>query len=65
MSNSTSALAYGKADPVLGWAARFFQRWVPGAEGQPHIEFEDGGHFIQEQYPTELADAISGLAGRL
>lgn len=57
--------AYGKADPVLGWADRLFQRYVPGAQGQPHIEFPDGGHFIQEQYPDELVEAITGLAGRL
>lgn len=34
--------AYGKADPVLGWADKLFQRCVPGAEGQPHVEFPDG-----------------------
>ena len=34
--------AFGKADPVLGWADKLFQRCVPGAEGQPHVEFPDG-----------------------
>ena len=57
--------AYGKADPVLGWADKLFQLYVPGAKGQPHIEFEDGGHFIQEQYPDELVEAITGLAAGL
>ena len=57
--------AYGKADPVLGWADQLFQRYVPGAHGQPHIEFADGGHFIQEQYPDELVEAITALVARL
>jgi haloalkane dehalogenase len=57
--------AYGKADPVLGWADKLFQLYVPGAKGQPHVEFEDGGHFIQEQYPDDLVEAITGLAAGL
>ena len=56
--------AYGKLDPVLGWFDEPFRKWVPGAEGQPHVEFEDGGHFIQEQMPVELVDAINGLIER-
>ncbi|MBW2092878.1 MAG: hypothetical protein JRI34_12255, partial [Deltaproteobacteria bacterium] len=47
--------AYGKADPVLGWFDKIFQEYVPGAKGQPHTEFPDGVHFIQEQYGPELA----------
>ncbi|MBW2141814.1 MAG: haloalkane dehalogenase [Deltaproteobacteria bacterium] len=47
--------AYGKADPILGWFDKIFQEHVPGAKGQPHTEFPDGVHFIQEQYGPELA----------
>jgi haloalkane dehalogenase len=47
--------AYGKADPVLGWFDKIFQEYIPGAKGQPHTEFPDGVHFIQEQYGPELA----------
>jgi len=47
--------AYGKADPILGWFDKVFQEYIPGAKGQPHIEFSDGVHFIQEQYDPELA----------
>jgi haloalkane dehalogenase len=47
--------AYGKADPILGWFDKVFQEYIPGAKGQPHREFADGIHFIQEQYGPELA----------
>ena len=47
--------AYGKADPILGWFDKVFQEYIPGAKGQPHTEFFDGVHFIQEQYGPELA----------
>ncbi len=57
--------ANGKEDAVLGWADRLFQRHVPGAAGQPHLEFADGGHFIQEQYPDGLVAAIVGVTSRL
>lgn len=50
--------AYGKADPILGFFDQVFQKYVPGAKGQPHKEFPDGGHFIQEQQPEELVDSI-------
>jgi haloalkane dehalogenase len=53
--------AYGKADPVLGWFDEPFKQYVPGAAGLPHVEFADGGHFIQEQKPDELVMAIDGL----
>ena len=54
--------AYGKADPVLGWFDTVFQQYVPGAKGQPHREFESGGHFIQEQEPDALVEVIVGAA---
>ena len=53
--------AYGKADPVLGAFDTVFQRWVPGATGQPHREFPDAGHFIQEQKAAELVEVILGV----
>ena len=50
--------AYGKLDPVLGWFDVVFQEHVPGAKGQRHREFSEGGHFIQEQEPEELVNVI-------
>lgn len=54
--------AYGKADPVLGWFDRVFQQYVPGATGQPHREFPNGPHFIQEAEPDALVEAILAAA---
>jgi haloalkane dehalogenase len=53
--------AYGKADPVLGWFDSVFQRYVPGAKGQPHREFPDAGHFVQEYEPDQLVEVIDRL----
>ena len=50
--------AYGKADPVLGWADEMFQHHVPGAKGMPHRTFPNGTHFIQEEEPEALSQAI-------
>ncbi len=55
--------AYGKADPILGWFDTVFQTWVPGAKGQPHREFPEGSHFIQEQEATELVEVINATIG--
>ena len=49
---------FGKADPVLGWFDDYMIRKVPGAAGQPHATFAEGGHFIQEQEPASLVEAI-------
>ena len=51
--------AYGKADPILGWFDKVFQEYIPGTKGQPHTEFPDGVHFIQEQYGPELAKILN------
>jgi haloalkane dehalogenase len=53
--------AYGKRDPVLGWFDAVFQKWVPGAAGQPHREFPEAGHFVQEQEPEALVEVIDEL----
>jgi len=47
--------AFGKQDPILGWADRLLQRHVPGAKGQPHRELRHASHFVQEDAGPELA----------
>ena len=54
---------FGKADPVLGWFDEYMISNVPGAAGQPHATFPDGGHFIQEQEPDSLVEAILHVVG--
>jgi len=53
--------AFGKKDPILGWADRLLQRHVPGAAGQPHRDLADASHFLQEDAGEELAGIITAL----
>ncbi len=56
--------AFGKKDPILGWADRILRRHVPGARGQPHRDLADAGHFVQEDAGPELAAlAVDWLRG--
>ena len=50
--------AFGKKDPILGWADKLLQRHVPGTRGQPHRPLPHAGHFLQEEVPADLAAAI-------
>lgn len=54
--------AYGKADAVLRFFDTIFQAHVPGAQGQPHRAFPNGGHFIQEEEPDALVEVIVAAA---
>ena len=51
--------AFGKKDPILGWADRLLQRHVPGAKDQPHRELKNASHFLQEDVGEELATIIN------
>ena len=56
--------AFGKKDPILGWADRILRRHVPGARGQPHRDLANAGHFVQEDAGPELAAlAVDWLRG--
>ena len=50
---------YGKTDTVLGFFDTIFQKRVPGAAGQPHHEFPDGTHFIQDHKGEEVARIVN------
>jgi haloalkane dehalogenase len=45
-------------DPVLGQLHHEFVERVPGATGQPHQEFEPGGHFLQDDRGDDVAAAL-------
>jgi haloalkane dehalogenase len=53
--------AFGKKDPILGWADRILQRHVPGAQGQPHRDLRHASHFLQEDAGEELAAIVAGF----
>lgn len=42
---------YSDRDIVAPAGYRQFQERVPGAQGQPHVILEGGGHFLQEDVP--------------
>ncbi|REJ75315.1 MAG: alpha/beta fold hydrolase [Acidobacteria bacterium] len=50
--------AFSDGDPIMRGADRFFQRYVPGAKGQPHTTIKGAGHFIQEDNGEELAAVL-------
>jgi haloalkane dehalogenase len=41
--------------------AKPFMTLIPGAQGQPHVTVEGGGHFIQEDKGEELAALIASF----
>lgn len=51
--------AFGKKDPILGWADKLLQRHVPGTKGQPHRPLPHASHFLQEDAGEELAGLIA------
>ncbi len=53
---------WGLADVVFG-EDKHLQKFIdliPGASGQPHQKFVAGGHFVQDDYGEELAQALIG-----
>lgn len=50
--------AYSDSDPITAGGDRVFRERVPGAEGQPHVTIEGGGHFLQEDRGPELAAVV-------
>lgn len=47
--------AFSDGDPITAGGELLFQRYVPGAKGQPHVKLEGAGHFLQEDKGEELA----------
>jgi haloalkane dehalogenase len=52
--------AFSDGDAVTEGGERIFWERVPGAKGQPHVTLH-GGHFLQEDCPSEIADLIDAL----
>jgi haloalkane dehalogenase len=55
------AIVWGDRDPVLGSVIRHIERLLP----QATVKRTNGGHFLQEEVPREIADAIRDVASRL
>lgn len=56
---------FSDKDPVTAGGDSVFQAKVPGTKGQPHRTIRDGGHFLQEDKPEELAALILEVADKL
>jgi haloalkane dehalogenase len=56
-------LCFSDSDPVTKGGDAPFLAKVPGAQGQPHVTIEGGGHFLQEDRGPELADLLIGFIG--
>ncbi|WP_222871816.1 haloalkane dehalogenase [Nonomuraea sp. PA05] len=55
--------AFGEHDPVSRVHGERMAERIPGAKGQPHVTIADAGHFLQEDQPRRLAEAIAGFIG--
>lgn len=52
---------FSDSDPVTAGGEVRFQTSVPGAQGQPHRTIKGAGHFLQEDAPEELTEAVLEL----
>ena len=55
---------FSNRDPITRGGERTWQQRVPGARNQPHRTIDGAGHFLQEERPQELADAVLEFVGR-
>ncbi|MBW8811994.1 MAG: haloalkane dehalogenase [Caulobacterales bacterium] len=55
--------AFSDGDPVTRGADVQIQARIPGCKGQPHVTLS-GGHFLQEDSPTEIVTVIDALIAR-
>ena len=54
--------AFSDSDPITRGADRLFRERVPGCADQDHVTIAGAAHFLQEDRPNELADAILRFA---
>ena len=50
--------AFSDGDPVTKGGEVSIQARIPGAKGVDHVTIKDGGHFLQEDQPEQLSEAI-------
>ena len=50
--------AFSDGDAVSRGGEAVFQRRIPGAKGVDHVTIKGGGHFLQEDQPEALSQAI-------
>ena len=63
--NKPFVTCFSDQDPVTAGGDKVFQKLIPGTQGQPHRTIQQGGHFLQEDQPEELAEIILEVAASL
>ncbi len=56
--------AFSDNDPITAGADKALIARIPGAQDQPHVTIEGGGHFLQEDRGPALAAAVVDLVAR-
>lgn len=56
--------AFSDKDPITRGGEKVLQKLIPGAQGQPHVTIENGGHFLQEDQGEKLAEVVVEFIGR-
>ena len=56
--------AFSDNDPITAGSDRVLQARIPGAAGHPHTTIVGGGHFLQEDKGTELAQVVVDFVNR-
>lgn len=50
--------AFSDKDPIMSSMAGVFPALIPGCAGQAHTTIKNGGHFLQEDQPEQLAKVV-------
>jgi pimeloyl-ACP methyl ester carboxylesterase len=56
-----AAIVWGDRDPILGRSRAWVQKLLPRAQ----VTATSAGHFVQEEVPDQIADAIRRVAGEV
>ena len=50
--------AFSDSDPITAGGDKIMQKLIPGTQGQSHTTITNGGHFLQEDQPQQLAQVL-------
>lgn len=56
--NKPFLTAFSDSDPVTAGGNKIMQKLIPGTQGQSHTTITNGGHFLQEDQPQQLAQVL-------
>ncbi len=56
--NKPFLTAFSDSDPITAGGDKIMQKLIPGTQGQSHTTITNGGHFLQEDQPQQLAQVL-------